>query len=402
MSGLLRAAMSAFLATALACAGGSPQASAPGDAAAEIPDGPPPAATAAAPPDAGGPDAGGSLPPDPCVAAGTCPPDTWVNVTPMGITIPASGLRSVVPDPARPTDLYLGSGEAGIWKSVDYGNTWTMIHKGFGYVPQGLCIAVLPTRPATILVAASGGGGKVHKSTDGGATFRTTGGGLASDFYSFAVDPYDGTHLVSGFHERDGLAESTDAGETWRLVGGAGFPGGGISWYPSFIDTGDAATTRRTWIAIAQNGGSVTVTRDGGASWTIPAGIQGLQHPHGNAQIFQRGATLFVPGIAGPGSGVYRSTDWGASFARVSASTQAAVAWGTPSHVYSMYAWSCFGCAIDPNFMVGSATGEGWTKPGVPKTMAMGADHVAVTSDGSHHIFVAAMRNSGLWRYVER
>ncbi len=31
----------------------------------------------------------------------------------------------------------------------------------------------------------------------------------------------------------------------------------------------------------------------------------------------------------------------------------------------------------------------------------MGADHVTVTSDGTHNIFVAAMRNYGIWRYVE-
>jgi hypothetical protein len=34
--------------------------------------------------------------------------------------------------------------------------------------------------------------------------------------------------------------------------------------------------------------------------------------------------------------------------------------------------------------------------------MLMGADHVAVTSDGSHYIFVAATRSTGLWRYVEQ
>jgi hypothetical protein len=29
-------------------------------------------------------------------------------------------------------------------------------------------------------------------------------------------------------------------------------------------------------------------------------------------------------------------------------------------------------------------------------------EHVAVTSDGSHCIFVAAMQSSGLWRSVEQ
>jgi hypothetical protein len=346
---------------------------------------------------------------DSCVALGTCPFNTWVNVTPKGITIPPEGLRSVVTNPLRPTDLYLGGGAAGIWKSTDYGNTWTMINKGFGYVPQGLCIAILPKQPVTILIGASCVCGKVYKSTDDGVTFRATGGGLASDLYSFEVDPYDSNHIISGLHEHPGIAESNDAGETWHMAATTSLPQVGISWFPRFLDTGDAKTTSKTWYAIAQsggagqNGGSPAITHDGGATWTIPTGLQGILHPHGNSQMYQRKSTFFVGGVnGGPGDGVYRSADMGMTFARVSKPSTSAIVWGTPNHVYSMWAWSCFGCPIDPNFMVSDAPGDTWTKPGVPKTMLMGADHVAVTNDGAHYIFVAATRSSGLWRYVEQ
>src|SRR6185295_14447055 len=103
-------------------------------------------------------------------------------------------------------------------------------------------------------------------------------------------------HLLSGLHEADGVVESTDGGATWRPAGRSGFPSGGVSWYPTFLDAGDAEATRRTWFAIAQNGGSPVITRDGGASWTIPDGLRGLTHPHGNSQIYQRGSLLFVAG----------------------------------------------------------------------------------------------------------
>jgi hypothetical protein len=200
----------------------------------------------------------------------------------------------------------------------------------------------------------------------------------------------------------DGIAESNDGGETWRVVGTTGFPTGGVSWYPYFIDTGSRETTAKTWIAIAQNGGSPAITKDGGGHWTVPAGVQGLIHPHGNTQIFQRGSTVFIGGQNGPtGGGVYRSDDHGDSFTKVSQATNVSVVWGTPSHVYSMFSWSCYGCPIDPNFMVGSSSGDTWATPGVPKAMLMGADHVAVSSDGQHQIFVAAMRSSGIWRFVE-
>jgi hypothetical protein len=34
---------------------------------------------------------------------------------------------SPVRDPARPTDLYVGGSDSGLWKSTDYGNTWKNI-----------------------------------------------------------------------------------------------------------------------------------------------------------------------------------------------------------------------------------------------------------------------------------
>src|SRR5258708_1785034 len=64
----------------------------------------------------------GPLPPDPCIEAGTCPPGVWTNVTPAGMspavlrpTPNAFGPGSIVGDPARPGDLYVGGSAAGLW-----------------------------------------------------------------------------------------------------------------------------------------------------------------------------------------------------------------------------------------------------------------------------------------------
>jgi photosystem II stability/assembly factor-like uncharacterized protein len=344
-------------------------------------------------------DAGpGDRPPDPCIAAGTCPPGVWIDVTPPEMADLEFGPGPVVVDPARPSDLYAGGGGDGIWKSTDYGNTWTKIDDDIGYVPMGLIIAVAPTTPATVWVA---GFRELYKSTDAGETFRTIPFDFERELYSIDVDPYDVDHLVSGLHEADGLVESTDGGESWHLVEGSGFPGDGVSWYPFFIDTGDPATTRRSWFAIAQGGGSATVTRDGGESWQIPDGIGGLQHPHGNAQIFQRGASIFVAGTDGPGGGVYRSTDSGESFTRV-AEGNLGIAWGSDTAVYAMWGWACSGCDLGASFMTAPLPdGTSWTYPEVPEGLIIGANHMAVTSDGTHHVFVGTMWAEGIWRYVE-
>jgi photosystem II stability/assembly factor-like uncharacterized protein len=345
-------------------------------------------------------------PTDPCVAAGTCPPGVWIDVTPPDMptavlrpTANVFGPGSIVGDPARPSDLYVGGSSAGLWKSSDYGNSWTRINDTLPDVPRGAVIAVAGTTPATIWAA---GYNTIYKSVDGGLTFAQT--ALTVSLYSLKVDPSDPTHLVSGLHEADGIVESTDGGASWQPVGGAGFPTGGVSWYPYFVDTGDAATTRRTWFAIAQNGASAVMTADGGATWTIPQGLAGLQHPHGNSQIFQRGSTLFVAGLAGPdGQGVYRSADLGATWARVdSGQTPEAVVWGTSKNVYAMYAWACSGCDLGTQFEIAPQPGTAWaTAAGVPAELVIGPNGVVATSDGTHDIFVGLMWDQGLWRYVE-
>jgi hypothetical protein len=346
----------------------------------------------------------GPLPPDPCVEAGACPIGTWMNVTPSGMdpadlapTANAFGPGAVVGDPARPSDLYVGGSASGLWKSTDYGFTWKALGKSVPNAPRGVTIAVAGTTPATIWGA---GYNVIYKSTDGGMTFTET--KLDQSLYSLKVDPNDPRHLISGLHEADGVSESTDGGTSWRIVGGAGFPSGGVSWYPYFVDTGSAATTRTTWFAIAQNGGSPIMTSDGGANWKVASGLSGLTHPHGNSQIFQRGTTLFVAGTGGPGQGVYRSTDLGANWSRVdSGKTPEAVVWGTPKNVYAMYAWACSNCNLGTNFEIAATPGTTWTSAGVPPSLVLGPNSVAVSYDGAHYVFTAVMWSLGIWRYVE-
>lgn len=341
---------------------------------------------------------GDPLDPDPCIAAGTCPPGEWIDVTPTDLGGDLDfGPGPIVVDPGRPSDLYMAGGGDGVWRSTDYGNTWERINSEIGYVPMGLVIAVAPTTPATVWIA---GYHVVYRSTDGGVTYEMLPNELDAEPYSFALDPNDDAHLVSGLHEADGIVESIDGGVTWQDVGTNGFPGGGKSWYVFFVEQDDAEATRGSWLAIAQDGGSVTRTLDGGATWTIPSGIDGLQHGHGNAQIAQVGDTIFVPGVGGPGDGIYRSTDRGASFTRVREGAYS-VAWASDDRVYGMWGWACSDCDLGASFAVAPLPGDDWEAPPVPANLVIGANHMAVTSDGNHHVFVGTMWNAGVWRYVE-
>ena len=341
----------------------------------------------------------------------------WENVT--SPEMPASlfkgldgfGVGNIVVDPARPSDLYVG-GYGSIWKSTDYGKTWAELpsRPNPPYLPLGHVLAIAGTTPATLWVANVRGAQKVFKSIDGGLTFRLTGllpENYDSSFYSIVVDPHDPSHLITGFHEADRLAESTDGGETWRFVSGTGWPSGGVSWFPFFVETGEAATTRKTWFAIPQGSGSAVMTSDGGATWTEPKGIEGLTHPHGGTQLYQVGQTLFIGGWRpSTGNGVYRSVDLGANWTRVT-DGDVAVVWGSAKTVYAMWGWACASCGLNeggPKLQTAPQPGNpgSWTKEtALPAGLVWGPNSVAVTSDGTHNIFVGSMWATGLWRYVE-
>ena len=199
----------------------------------------------------------GPLPPDNCVEAGTCLLGTWINVTPSNLDPSVlqtdgecvrpwvhrcqsaackAGCTSRGPRPPHPQ---------GVWKSTDYGATWSQVNS---QITGAYSLAVAGTDPATIWSGEWGSTGKAYRSTDGGQTFTVVGqGGLAADLYSITADPYDTNHLISGLHEADGIVESTDGGDSWHVAVGSNWPSGGISWYPFFVDTGAASSTRGTW-----------------------------------------------------------------------------------------------------------------------------------------------------------
>lgn len=341
-------------------------------------------------------------------------PGVWENVTssemdPSLFSGPnAFGVGNIVADPSRPSDLYVG-GYGSIWKSTDYGLKWTKLDSKPNppSLALGHVLAVAGTSPATLWMANIAGEDHVFKSSDGGLTFRLTGAipekPQAASLYSIRVDPNDPTHLLTGLHEEDGLLESQDGGETWQFVSKATWPTGGRSWFPYFVQAGDAAATSKTWFAIAQDGGSAVMTSDAGATWTEPTGLQGLQHPHGGTGFFQDEAALFVAGIQGPGDGVYRSTDLGKSWQRVTEGS-GGVVWGTPKNLYVMWGWACSGCGADaggPQFQSAPQPGTTWSKGVLPDELDWGPNSVAVTSDGKQSIIVGSMWATGLWRYVE-
>jgi len=351
-------------------------------------------------------------------------PGVWTNVTPAGVNLSSLGgcgnygAESVQNDAAKPGEMYTMFMCQGVWKSSDYGQSWKgPINTGSNGSVVGDCagaITIAPnntaTPPTLFASCIRGAGIGFWRSSNGGVDWtRYTVAPAAANqqFYPPVVDPYDPNHLLMTGHGFDLLAQSVDGGQTWTEVtvetamnskGGTG----GIN----FIDTGNATTTRSTWIWM----GSDTVigigtwrTSNGGAGWTK---VETNDHPGGVSEIYQpdTSGVVYMPGAYSKlGHGVFRSTDYGLTWTHVGQTVPERVVFGTEKHMYAMYgAASGPGQMVNPNLEVSAQPGTGtWTQPGTPAAMIQGPAQARVLDVGASSIIVLAGYNAGLWRYVE-
>jgi hypothetical protein len=353
---------------------------------------------------------------------GTCPRGVWTNVTPSNADLsePLScgnfGTETVGVDPQHPEQLYAQFMCQGIWKSTDYGQTWNgPINTGSnGEMDCAGGITIAPhdtsTSPAMYQACIRGAATGFSRSTNGGVDWtheKADIPGGNGQFYPPAVDSYDPKHLLMSGHGVAVLAQSTDGGQTWSGVELASGMTGGSTGGINFIDTGDAASTRNTWLWLAQATGSVgtwrTSTGAAGGDWTQ---VQSNEHPAGISNIYQpdaRGTVYMVGLYSKDGWGVFRSPDYGQTWVHLGATNlQERIVFGTPKQVYAMMGNEIGGTGSDPALQTAPQPGTGgWTSPGPPAGMTQGPLQAAVTSDGTSSIIVLASWTSGLWRYIE-
>ena len=140
--------------------------------------------------------------------------------------------RAVAGVPSQPNVFYMGAVNGGVWKSTDYGRTWSPIFDDQQTQSIG-AIAVAPSNPSVIYVASGEGlqrpdlsiGDGIYKSTDAGKTWMHLGLRDGQQIPAFAVDPHNPDRLFAavlghpyGASPERGIFRSTDGGVTWQKV----------------------------------------------------------------------------------------------------------------------------------------------------------------------------------------
>ena len=205
----------------------------------------------------------------------------------IGPALMSGRISDIAVDPVRRSTWYVAAASGGVWKTVNAGTTWTPIFDSYGSYSVG-CVAVDPNNRHVVWVGTGennsqrsvGYGDGLYKSVDGGKSFQHVGLKDSQHIAKVLIDPRDSNvvfvaaqgPLWNSGGDR-GLYKTTDGGKTWTPILTVDDDTGvtDIHFDPRDPDTIYAATYQRrrhVWTLINGGPGSgVHKSTDGGATW---------------------------------------------------------------------------------------------------------------------------------------
>jgi len=193
--------------------------------------------------------------------------------------LPSKPVTSIVLDPTSPKDarvLYASLFEAGVFKSLDGGDTWTEKSNGLGAPGDNMrCCRVILHRDGALFCLITAlrkddryrpNGPGLYRSRDGGETWQCINESQPLLWpKDFDVDPKDSEVVYLGAADADnregGLYKTTDGGKTWNRIAREGRETFSATCHP----------TREGWVYMClcegAPGPGLWLSKDGGENW---------------------------------------------------------------------------------------------------------------------------------------
>jgi photosystem II stability/assembly factor-like uncharacterized protein len=210
----------------------------------------------------------------------------------IGPAFTSGRISSIAVDPNNSARYYVGVASGGVWKTINAGITWTPVFDREASYSIG-CVVLDPKNPLTVWVgtgennsqrSVSWGSG-VYRSDDGGKSWKNVGLKTSEHIGRIAIDPKDSN-----------IVYVAAQGPLWG-------PGGDRGLYK----TSDGGKTWKQILKISDNTGVTDVVID-------PQNPETLY-----AAAYQRRRHMWTLINGGPESALYKSTDAGATWNKLSA-----------------------------------------------------------------------------------
>lgn len=256
----------------------------------------------------------------------------------LGPTVFGGRVSNIAVVESDPRIFYVAAASGGLWKTVNGGMTFTPIFDRERTVALGV-VRVNQANPDIIWLGtgeqnnrnSSSWGDGVYKSTDGGETWTNMGLRETRHIGSILLHPtnpdivYVGAlgHLWGENDER-GLYKTTNGGQTWERVLFVDSKTGVIDMVMDPRDPNKfvvAMYERMRYPYRWESGGpgsGLYKTEDGGATWTRPTGLPDTDIGRIGLNVFLGNPDVLVATVENrEAGGVYKSRDNGASWERI-------------------------------------------------------------------------------------